>query len=42
MSAIFDFLIGTIMGPQNEEQKAKGFIGFSGEYKAINEANNTM
>ncbi|XP_050455526.1 bumetanide-sensitive sodium-(potassium)-chloride cotransporter [Cataglyphis hispanica] len=29
LGAIFDFLIGTIMGPQNEEQKEKGFKGFS-------------
>ncbi|XP_029163832.1 bumetanide-sensitive sodium-(potassium)-chloride cotransporter isoform X2 [Nylanderia fulva] len=29
LGAILDFLIGTIMGPQNKEQEAKGFIGFS-------------
>ncbi|XP_012533277.1 bumetanide-sensitive sodium-(potassium)-chloride cotransporter isoform X3 [Monomorium pharaonis] len=29
VGAIFDFLIGTIIGPQTEEQKAKGFVGFS-------------
>jgi len=34
LGAIFDFLIGTIMGPQDKEQKAKGFMGFSGRYKA--------
>ncbi|XP_020283623.1 bumetanide-sensitive sodium-(potassium)-chloride cotransporter isoform X2 [Pseudomyrmex gracilis] len=31
VSAIFDFLIGTIVGPQSDEQKAKGFAGFSAE-----------
>ncbi|EZA51905.1 bumetanide-sensitive sodium-(potassium)-chloride cotransporter isoform X2 [Ooceraea biroi] len=31
VAAIFDFLIGTIMGPRSEEQRAKGFIGFSAE-----------
>jgi len=30
LAAIFDFLIGTIMGPRAEEQRAKGFKGFSG------------
>ncbi|KAH0954342.1 hypothetical protein HN011_005986 [Eciton burchellii] len=31
LAAIFDFLIGTIMGPRTEEQRAKGFKGFSAE-----------
>ncbi|KAL0108378.1 hypothetical protein PUN28_015133 [Cardiocondyla obscurior] len=31
IAAILDFLIGTIIGPQNEEQIAKGFIGFSAD-----------
>jgi solute carrier family 12 sodium/potassium/chloride transporter 2 len=26
--AIADFMIGTIIGPQNDETKAKGFIGY--------------
>ncbi|KAI4473223.1 hypothetical protein M0802_016247, partial [Mischocyttarus mexicanus] len=32
VAAIFDFLIGTIIGPKNEEQISQGFIGFSCEY----------
>ncbi|XP_012055444.1 PREDICTED: bumetanide-sensitive sodium-(potassium)-chloride cotransporter [Atta cephalotes] len=40
VSAIFDFLIGTIMGPQNEEQKAKGFIGFSADVFMANLGSN--
>ncbi|XP_043264398.1 bumetanide-sensitive sodium-(potassium)-chloride cotransporter isoform X2 [Colletes gigas] len=31
VAAIFDFLIGTIMGPSSIPQKAHGFIGFSSE-----------
>ncbi|XP_014474381.1 PREDICTED: bumetanide-sensitive sodium-(potassium)-chloride cotransporter isoform X2 [Dinoponera quadriceps] len=31
VGAIFDFLIGTIMGPKTPEQEAKGFKGFSAE-----------
>lgn len=34
MGAIFDFLIGTIVGPTSEEQEAKGFTGFSSKYDA--------
>lgn len=30
LAAMLDFLIGTALGPVNEEEKAKGFIGFSG------------
>jgi len=26
--AIADFVIGTFIGPQNDEAKAKGFIGY--------------
>ena len=26
--AIADFLIGTFIGPQNDEAKAKGFVGY--------------
>ncbi|XP_043284241.1 bumetanide-sensitive sodium-(potassium)-chloride cotransporter isoform X2 [Venturia canescens] len=29
--AIFDFLIGVLLGPKNIEQLSKGFVGFSGE-----------
>ncbi|CAH1407510.1 unnamed protein product [Nezara viridula] len=29
LAAIIDFFIGALMGPQNDESKAKGFIGFS-------------
>jgi UPF0716 family protein affecting phage T7 exclusion len=28
--AIADFIIGTFIGPQNDEAKAKGFIGYDG------------
>lgn len=28
--AMTDFVVGTIMGPQNIEQKARGFVGLSG------------
>ncbi|XP_043663869.1 bumetanide-sensitive sodium-(potassium)-chloride cotransporter isoform X1 [Vespula pensylvanica] len=31
VAAIFDFLIGTIIGPKNQEQISHGFIGFSWE-----------
>lgn len=31
IGAILNFVIGTIMGPQTEEQIAKGFIGFSAD-----------
>ncbi|XP_031836103.1 sodium potassium chloride cotransporter [Nomia melanderi] len=31
VAAIFDFLIGTIMGPSSIDQKAQGFLGFSSE-----------
>lgn len=30
--AILDFVVGTIIGPQSDEQKAKGFTGFSGKF----------
>lgn len=32
VGAMFDFLIGTAIGPLNDEQRAKGFTGFSCEY----------
>lgn len=32
VAAIFNFIIGSIMGPQSEEQKAQGFVGFSSKY----------
>lgn len=35
VAAIFDFLIGTIVGPKNQEQISHGFIGFSCEYYII-------
>lgn len=28
--AIFDFIIGCLVGPQSDEVKAKGFMGFDG------------
>lgn len=31
IGAIVDFLIGTSVGPLDDEQKAKGFTGFSGK-----------
>lgn len=31
MIAMFDFMLGTIIGPVNDEQIAKGFVGFSCE-----------
>ncbi|KAF2899446.1 hypothetical protein ILUMI_06729 [Ignelater luminosus] len=31
VGAVFDFLIGTIIGPLNDEQRAKGFMGFSND-----------
>lgn len=29
--AILDFVVGTIIGPESDEQRAKGFTGFSGK-----------
>lgn len=29
--AIFDFFIGSFLGPQNEQSKARGFVGFNGK-----------
>lgn len=29
--AIADFIVGSIMGPKNDEAIAKGFVGFNGE-----------
>lgn len=29
--AIADFAIGTFIGPKDEVEKAKGFVGYSGE-----------
>ncbi|CAK9816690.1 Bumetanide-sensitive sodium-(potassium)-chloride cotransporter [Anthophora quadrimaculata] len=31
IAAIFDFVIGTIIGPKNISQEARGFLGFSSE-----------
>lgn len=28
--AIADFMIGTIIGPKNDQERAKGFIGYNG------------
>lgn len=28
--AIVDFMIGTFIGPKDDEEKAKGFIGYNG------------
>ncbi len=30
LAAMIDFLIGAALGPENDEEKAKGFVGFSG------------
>lgn len=32
LGAIIDFLVGAIIGPSDNVQTAKGFIGFSGKY----------
>lgn len=32
VAAIFNFVIGSIMGPQSEAEKAQGFVGFSSKY----------
>lgn len=32
VAAIFNFIIGSIMGPSTDEQKAQGFTGFSSKY----------
>ena len=29
VAAMFDFMIGTIMGPKSDVEKSKGFVGFS-------------
>lgn len=29
--AIFDFIIGSFMGPKSELEEAKGFVGFNGK-----------
>lgn len=28
--AIVDFMIGTIIGPKDDQERAKGFIGYNG------------
>jgi len=33
LAAIADFLIGSFIGPKSEEEKAKGFLGYNGNYK---------
>lgn len=33
--AIADFMIGTFVGPKSEEERAKGFIGYSGNVPDI-------
>lgn len=30
LAAIVDFMIGTFIGPKNDEEKAQGFIGYNG------------
>lgn len=30
--ALGDFIIGTFIGPKNNEEYAKGFIGYNGEF----------
>lgn len=35
VGAIFDFLGGTLLGPRNIDQQAKGFNGFSSETNFI-------
>lgn len=34
--AIFDFLVGAIIGPQSESVKAMGFVGWNGEIQINN------
>ena len=29
--AIADFMIGTIIGPKSEEERAQGFLGYNGK-----------
>lgn len=31
--ALADFFIGTIIGPKSNEERAKGFIGYNGNYQ---------
>lgn len=31
VAAIFNFIIGSMLGPNTAEQKAEGFVGFSSE-----------
>lgn len=31
VAAIFNFIIGSILGPSTAEQQAEGFVGFSSE-----------
>lgn len=36
LAAIVDFMIGTFIGPKNDEERAKGFIGYNGKlFKSI-------
>jgi hypothetical protein len=30
-----DFIIGTIIGPTDDEEKAKGFVGYNCKFKAM-------
>lgn len=32
LGAMVDFMIGTIIGPRSDEQRAQGFVGFNSEY----------
>ena len=36
MGAMIDFMVGTIMGPSSDQDKAQGFVGFSKETLAAN------
>lgn len=36
IAAIFNFVIGSIIGPNEPEQQAQGFMGFSSEYCRFN------
>jgi hypothetical protein len=33
VGAIVDYVVGVFMGPQTEEQYARGFVGLNGEFK---------
>ena len=36
IAAQVDFVVGSFLGPINDEEKSKGFVGYNCKYKILN------